>query len=205
MQSGRFALLCLAASLALGCGARTELEGEAGSSSPSGGAAGAANDRSCKAFQPCGGDLRGAWTINSQCSSPAADYVYRTLCSDAKETRGVSGSMTFSDDGVSLTSALDVSYHDVLPALCAARSCGVDGDVYAGCTPGEAQTCICDFTGSDQPVQETYQILGQSVILRQAGEVTDTLSYCVLGNELLLSSGNDQRSYNFQLERSTAP
>jgi hypothetical protein len=131
------------------------------------------------------------------------------MCADAKETRSISGTMSFSA-GSTLTSTLQVGYRDVLPPFCAGNSCGLAGDVYAGCTPGDSGYCICDFPSSETTKQQTYGISNLSLFLFEGMNApapegvnapATTLSYCVQGDELFLSTGDDDQSYNLQLER----
>jgi hypothetical protein len=123
------------------------------------------------------------------------------MCADAKETRSISGTMSFSADST-LTSTLQVGYRDVLPPFCAGNSCGLAGDVYAGCTPGDPGYCICDFPSSETTTQQTYGISNLSLFLFEGTNApATTLSYCVRGDELFLSTGDDDQSYDLQLER----
>jgi hypothetical protein len=94
-------------------------------------------------------------------------------------------------------------YHDLLPKFCAGGTCGEAGDVYSACTPAESDTCVCDFDTPAQPIQQRYSTSGSSVTISQNDQMLYALSYCVRGDELFVSSGDGDDSFQFQLERSS--
>jgi hypothetical protein len=166
------------------------------------GCGGGDSSDACGKVAPCGGDLVGAWTLTSTCTT--RPVLPGKLCDAATVTHSsfqVSGKATFGADhsfGISATESgtIEVS----VPASClvgagdATASCAeltptVPAGVGARCDPS-GDGCHCTFIIPAQDVAEvgTYTASGSSLKAAPAGGLLDGASYCVAGDRLHLVS-----------------
>ena len=162
---------------------------------------GGASPDACGKVPPCGGDLVGAWTLTSACTTrPALPAGLCDAATVAHSSFDVSGEATFGADhsfGISATESgtIEVS----VPA-----SCLGPGDRTQACTQitptvptGEGVSCVesgdgclCTFVFPARDVAETgtYATSGSSITAAPAGGLIDGASYCVAGERLHLVS-----------------
>jgi len=169
-----------------------------GTGGSSGGNGGSAATATCGKVLPCGGDLRGTWTLKESCFD--LDTQSPT-CPDERITSWmstVSGNWTFNADMTySRSDSLSVVVVWNIPLSCVsslASSCAdLEAQTKAGLKPGETIACTgtttCSCTESAGPRIEndngTYEVAGTTFTYTSAVKgTTETGSYCVEGSSV---------------------
>jgi hypothetical protein len=165
---------------------------------------GGGGDSSCGKVQPCGGDVVGAWKLQSGCAlgEAATDLIAADLCADATGDVAIVGgtaAVTFNaDQSYVQTGDVEMEFHLTLPMSCFAEG-GTCADLKAAyaeamATDPRFKATTCAASGSacvcnirlvlDVGESGTYSSAATSLTTRTAGGPATTAQYCVQGDEL---------------------
>jgi hypothetical protein len=152
----------------------------------------------------CGGDVVGAWTIVSACSS-GTSLVGSASCPTASGrvlTISVSGTQTFRADlTYTIQATTGGTVEMKVPSSCLARdglTCAQLGESLtndaryqsADCVDGATCTCVVQVAEQSASAQGTYSTSGGTLSLFQQGALMEERDlYCIQGATMVVSSG----------------
>lgn len=143
---------------------------------------------------PCGGDIVGTWTAVELCGGDAVQNPFEDMCPGSDLEFGSQmqeGTITFADDGTfdrafttttMYTLTLDAMGCFGLDCAQLERALSMNGD--ASCT-GPADACDCMVSAVEMtPVEGTYEIVDQTVVLTVDGQAGPAYPYCADNDRL---------------------
>jgi hypothetical protein len=174
--------------------------------SNAGGAAGAwtippdSGSGACTDFTPCGGDVRGTWTIAEACFDPPLIGL-KLFCSDAQESMTITGTVTLRADG-SVGTDLALVTHDVLSAQCAASLGGCGTSTTPTCVTASNGTCICDSTQAGTNPADTWRVEQNVIVFSYADGHQEAAYFCQVGDQLMFRGVTlEGRTFVYTLRR----
>jgi hypothetical protein len=165
-------------------------------------------EAACAAFDGCGGDLTGTWTIAALCETGLQDPI-KVTCPTGSSTYvwTVAGSYTFNTDGT-FSNVVSMSLSETLwlPAAClgGAQTCpslepemmqsGGPAVRSSTCTGNVSDACTCvQIAGpSGGSLAGTFTVSGTSLTLNPSSGKTLTYVLCVQGNVLKMQATTGQ-------------
>lgn len=153
-----------------------------------------------EAFQPCGGDPTGTWTIEEICAPEGAigGDPFQGRCPDARlgADLEVDGTVTFADGKFTPETTQTVHIEMHVPKSCLnGQPCsaieGDDGQTSCAET-GDACECVrTDVRSDDADDVEDFAVEGNEIVLTDEDGDVDRLRFCVQGNRLTVEVKGD--------------
>jgi hypothetical protein len=161
----------------------------------------------CPAFQRCGGDLVGTWTITSLCL-PSESGSTPECPAESDDSRGLvlAGTMTFrADSTFATTDTLSGTVVRIIPLACArnhgAGSCAQLAILMqsasfrsVGCTGASTCSCTVDLAPVSASGTGSYVMATNLVTITQSDGSVEANTYCVSGDTLRLVKNSDPTS-----------
>jgi hypothetical protein len=146
----------------------------------------------CTNFTPCGGDVLGAWRVESLCFESLS--LNFPNCPQATASISITGSLTFSSDGTYVARGTTMS-RTTLPQACAAL-CN------SSCTTASDGGCVCDATTPIQDTPLAYSVDGNKLIVHQQMTGDQTAYFCRIGDQILMRGYSSAATrYQYDLRR----
>lgn len=185
----------------------------------SAGNGGASSGTACVSVTPCGGDVTGTWTVDSECIAVASPFA-EAACQNAvhHSTVTVTGTVVYTPsptDPTTGTQAADLQYQLSIdeiysgaclaaiglqgpsPEACSGLQVYWTGPYAVTCTP-QAGACECRFADEGTIDQsDTYSVVGQEITLASSGPV----DFCRAGDALVESSVSGLSTSRLTLRR----